>query len=71
MGSNRQLERLKGDLHGLVDSMRADLDRVELLVAALNGFSRPIPGYEPRFRHLGGASLGAHELDTQAGNGPS
>jgi hypothetical protein len=71
MGSNAAMERLKGELYRLVDHMRADLDRVEILIAALNGFSRPVPGYEPRFRHLRGASLGAHELETQAGNGPS
>ncbi len=71
MGSNGQLERMKGELHCLVDSMRVDLDRVELLIAALNGFSRPVPGYEPRFHHLRQVGLSAHELAARPGKGPS
>ena len=55
MGSNAAMERLKGELHRLVDRMHADLDRVEILVAALGGFSRPVPDYKPRFQHLGRA----------------
>ncbi|MFI4962099.1 MAG: hypothetical protein ACHP82_11695 [Hyphomicrobiales bacterium] len=42
--------------------MRAELDRVGLLAAALSVFSRPIPDYEPRFRHLPRVALSAHEL---------
>ena len=67
MGSNAAMERLKGELHRLVDRMRADLDRVEILVAALGGFSRPVPRYEPRFRHLRQLSLGKYEISQRAG----
>jgi hypothetical protein len=42
--------------------MRADLDRVEILAAALSAFSRPIPNYEPDFRHLDHMTLSAHKL---------
>jgi hypothetical protein len=42
--------------------MHADLDRVEILAAALSAFSRPVPDYEPHFRHLDHMTLSAHEL---------
>jgi hypothetical protein len=42
--------------------MRADLDRVELLTAALSAFGRPVPDYEPGFRHLRNLTLGAHQI---------
>jgi hypothetical protein len=67
MRSDAAMERLKGELYGLVDRMRADLDRVEILIAALNGFNRPVPGYEPRFRHLPQFGPRAHELGEPAG----
>ena len=46
--------------------MRGDLDRIELLAVALSAFSRPIPDYEPRFRHLNRAALNAQELGKAA-----
>jgi hypothetical protein len=65
MGSNTQVDRLKGELYRIVDTMRGDLDRVEILIAALSGFSRPVPGYEPRFHHLHRVKLSAHELGAE------
>jgi len=62
MGTETAIDRVKRDLHDALDSMRAELDRVELLAAALSVFSRPIPDYEPRFRHLPSVPLSAHEL---------
>jgi hypothetical protein len=70
MRSDAAVERLKGELYCLVDSMRADLDRVEILIAALNGFSHPVPGYEPRFQHLPRLSSRVQELGQSARNGP-
>jgi hypothetical protein len=67
MGSNAANDRLKRELHRMTARMRADLDRVEILIVALNGFSRPVPDYEPRFRHLRQFSLSAHELGKRAG----
>lgn len=55
-------DRLKHDLHRLFENIRGDLDRVEILTAALNAFSRPVPDYEPCFRHLRHSTLVAHEL---------
>ena len=55
-------ERLKRELSCAVDQLRVDLDRVELLTAALSAFQRPVPEYEPTFRHTQRMSLSAHEL---------
>ena len=46
------MERMKQDLGGALRNVHADLERVEILAAALYGFSAPIPDYEPTFRHL-------------------
>lgn len=48
----RTKERLRDRLNKIVLSMRADLDRVEILAAALSAFSKPVPEYRPEFRHL-------------------
>jgi len=55
-------DRVRHELHRVIDSMRTDLDRVELLTVALNAFSKPIPDYEPAFRHLRDADLQAYRL---------
>jgi hypothetical protein len=47
--------------HSLV-AMSMELDRVEILTAALVTFSRPVPDYEPYFRHVGRTTPGAQEL---------
>jgi hypothetical protein len=55
-------DHLKRELKRAVETLHADLDRVELLTAALSAFHRPIPEYEPTFRHTNRMSLLAHEL---------
>ena len=55
-------ERIKRKLDDALDNMRGDLERVELLAAALCAFSRPVPNYEPRFHHLHRAELNVKEL---------
>ena len=47
MKSETAIDRVRRDLHRVLDNMRADLDRVEILTAALSAFSRPVPDYEP------------------------
>ncbi|HZT26614.1 MAG TPA: hypothetical protein VFA57_13005 [Pseudolabrys sp.] len=54
-------ERLKCDLRAAIGDMRIDLERVEILTAALYAFSMPVPDYEPRF-HNTVAHLNSHEL---------
>jgi len=60
------MERLKQDLGGALRNVHADLERVEILTAALYGFSAPIPDYEPTFRHVSPAQLNRHELGEAA-----
>ena len=55
------IDRVRRDLHRVLDHMRADLDRVEILTAALGAFSRPVPDYD-RLPHLRHMTLSAHEL---------
>jgi hypothetical protein len=62
MAQENATDRLKRELACAVEKLRADLDRVELLTAALSAFHRPVPDYEPTFRHTYRMSLSAHEL---------
>jgi hypothetical protein len=74
MAPENATDRLKRNLTRAVETLRADLDRVELLTAALSAFHRPVPEYEPTFRHTQRMSLSAHELgpahDQDAYNAP-
>jgi hypothetical protein len=38
--------RIEERLHEAIDTLRADIARVELWAYALLGFSRPVPGYD-------------------------
>jgi hypothetical protein len=49
-------------LHRALDHARADLDRIEILSAALCAFSKPVPDYEPAFRHIRNMELRAPEI---------
>ena len=60
--SETAMDRVKRELDGAFDTMRTDLDRVELLAVALSVFSQPVLDYEPRFLHLPRVPLAAHEL---------
>ena len=65
MTAKKASDQVKDDLHRAMDRMRVDFTRVEILTAALRAFSRPVPDYEPVFRHLHHVSLSAHELGRQ------
>jgi hypothetical protein len=62
MGTDASIDRLKSELDRQLDNMSANLDRIEILVAALNSFNRPVPDYEPGFHHLMHFTLGVREL---------
>ena len=62
MQAQSATDRMKRELHRLFGNIRGDLDRIEILTAALSAFSRPVPDYEPRFRHLRQPALTAYEL---------
>jgi len=52
MGAKATTDRLARELRCLIDTMRTDFDRVEILLGALDGFSRRVPDYEPAFNYL-------------------
>ena len=62
MKTETAIDRVRRQLKRVLDNMRADLDRVEILSAALQAFSKPVPDYEPGFRHIRDLSLSAHKL---------
>jgi len=62
MAPENPTDRLKRELSRAVETLKSDLDRVELLTAALSAFHRPVPDYEPTFQHTHRMSLSAHEL---------
>lgn len=55
-------EQIKEELHRAIDRLRVDLTRIEILSAALMAFARPVPDYEPAFRHMQKATRGVYEL---------
>ena len=62
MRKETAIDRVQLELHRVLDHMRADLDRIEILMAALSAFSRPVPDYEPCFRNMHHLMLTAHKL---------
>jgi hypothetical protein len=63
MNSDIAMERVRHDLHRVLDRTRTDLDRIEILTAALSAFSRPVLDYEPSFRHMHALALNRHEVN--------
>jgi hypothetical protein len=63
MKSDRAIDRVRRELHRALDHTRADLDRIEILTAAMSAFSKPVPDYEPRFQHVHGLALTRHEIN--------
>ena len=51
-GTEAATEQMKRELYRTLDAMRVELDRIEILMAALGAFSEPVPDYEPGFQHL-------------------
>jgi hypothetical protein len=68
MATDEATDRVKRELHRAIDSMRHDLTRVEILTAALSAFSRPVPEYEPAFRHMHKMTSGVYELGSAQGD---
>ena len=55
-------EIVKRELDRVIDTMRQELDRVEILAVALGAFAAPVPDYEPTFHNIGPLTARAHEL---------
>jgi len=66
MGTDNASDRMQRELNRAMDALRADLDRVELLTAALSVFSSPVPEYEPSFLHMRRSQLASHQLNESA-----
>ena len=62
MRKETAIDRVRRDLQRVLDHVRADLDRIEILTAALIAFTKPVPDYEPAFRHMHDLKLSAHQL---------
>jgi hypothetical protein len=45
-------DRLRHELHDVLQHLHAEIDRIELLAAALDAFGAPVPDYEAGFRHF-------------------
>lgn len=64
MAIDSATNQIQRELERAVATLRTDLDRIELLTAALIAFNRPIPDYEPTFRHIRPSNLMAYEIGT-------
>lgn len=49
---NSVRDKINEGLHDAIAGVHEQLARVELWAAALEGFSEPVPGYEPDRKHL-------------------
>ncbi len=55
-------DKLRQDMHRALGNIQQELQRVEILAAALDAFSAPVPEYEPAFHHLNLRELDRFEL---------
>jgi hypothetical protein len=62
MATGTAADRVKGEINRALDNVRAEIDRIEILTAALAAFARPVPDYEPGFQHLRHLTAHAQEL---------
>jgi len=68
MAAEGAMDRMQRELLRAVENLRVDIDRVELLTAALSAFNRPVPDYEPSFHHVAQSNLGAYEMSGTSGD---
>ena len=58
-------DRLKRELQRAVERIRTELDKIEILSAAMSAFTKPVPDYEPGFHHLRHVTASALELNSR------
>jgi hypothetical protein len=56
------IDRIRRELSRVLNDVRGDLERVEILTGALNAFNKPVPDYEPAFQHINGLALKQHQI---------
>ncbi|HEY2758610.1 MAG TPA: hypothetical protein VGJ01_23100 [Pseudolabrys sp.] len=66
MATATAADRVKCEINNALDNVRAEIDRIEILAAALAAFARPIPEYESGFQHLRHLTVHAQELGQPA-----
>ncbi|MCW5690061.1 MAG: hypothetical protein KIT76_16055 [Pseudolabrys sp.] len=44
-------ESLRDEMHRALEKVGRELEKLEILAAAMAAFSRPVPDYEPGFQH--------------------
>ncbi len=55
---------MKRELHATVERIRTELDKIDILSAAMAAFSKPVPEYEPGFHHMRHVTASALELNS-------
>lgn len=55
-------EGLLYEMHRAVDTIGRELEKLEILAAAMAAFSQPVPNYEYGFQHLRHQTASATEL---------
>lgn len=58
-------DRLKRELQRAVERIRVELDKIDILSAAMAAFNKPVPEYEPGFRHMRHVTASALELNSR------
>jgi hypothetical protein len=66
MATATAADRVKCEINRALENVRAEIDRIEILAAALAAFARPVPEYEPGFQHLRHLTAHAQELGEPA-----
>ncbi|MBS0247294.1 MAG: hypothetical protein JSR61_11790 [Proteobacteria bacterium] len=56
------VETLKHEMHRALDRIARELDKLDILAAAMAAFSRPVPDYEHGFQHLRKQTANVTEL---------
>lgn len=62
MKAESAIDRLRQELARALDDVHVDLERIDILVSALNAFSKPVPDYEPAFQHIHPVMLTSHQI---------
>jgi hypothetical protein len=58
-------DRLKRELQRAVERIRTELDKIDLLSGAMAAFAKPVPDYEPGFRHMRHVTASVLELNSR------
>ncbi|MDO9411951.1 MAG: hypothetical protein Q7T81_05180 [Pseudolabrys sp.] len=58
-------DRLKRELQRAVERIRTELDKIDILSAAMAAFAKPVPDYEPGFRHMRHVTASVLELNSR------